>query len=134
MNILDILQADYQRFPANPSYEIYAEDVYFKDPLTEFRGIQRYQAMIQFMATWFQDIQMELHHLEQHQQAIASRWTLHWTTPLPWKPRISISGRSELRLNDQGLIDFHQDYWDCSIWQVLQQHLFPKTRINRHNQ
>ena len=122
MNIIEILQEDYQRFPRNQTYEIYAKEVYFKDPMTEFRGIRRYQAMIGFMTHWFQNIQMELHHIEQIGDRIETRWTLSWTTPLPWQPRIAISGRSELMLNGQNLIISHIDYWDCSRWDVLRQH------------
>jgi len=129
MNIIEILQEDYQRFPRDQTYEIYAKDVYFKDPMTEFRGIKRYQSMIGFMSHWFQNIQMELHHIEQIgdlaeplRDRIETRWTLSWTTPLPWQPRIAISGRSELMLNEQNLIISHIDYWDCSRWDVLQQH------------
>jgi hypothetical protein len=129
MNIIEILQEDYQRFPRDQTYEIYAKDVYFKDPMTEFRGIKRYQAMIGFMTHWFQNIQMELHDIKQITEIseplrdrIETRWTLSWTTPLPWQPRIAISGRSELMLNEQNLIISHVDYWDCSRWDVLQQH------------
>jgi hypothetical protein len=122
MNIIQVLKEDYQRFPQDQTYEIYAKDVYFKDPMTEFRGIKRYQSMIGFMTHWFQNIQMELHHIEQVGDRIETRWTLFWTTPLPWQPRIAISGRSELMLNEQNLIISHIDYWDCSRWDVLQQH------------
>jgi len=136
MNIIQILQEDYQRFPRDQTYDIYAKEVYFKDPMTEFRGIRRYQSMIGFMTHWFQNIQMELHHIEQItdlkepprdlpeplRDRIETRWTLSWTTPLPWQPRIAISGRSELILNEQNLIISHIDYWDCSRWDVLQQH------------
>ena len=129
MNIIEILKKDYQRFPRDQTYEIYAKDVYFKDPMTEFRGMKRYQSMIEFMTHWFQNIQMELHHIQQIsdlpeplRDRIETRWTLSWTTPLPWQPRIAISGRSELMLNEQNLIISHIDYWDCSRWDVLQQH------------
>jgi hypothetical protein len=129
MNIIEILKEDYQRFPRDQTYEIYAKEVYFKDPMTEFRGIKRYQAMIGFMTHWFQNIQMELHDIKQISDRteplgdrIETRWTLSWTTPLPWQPRIAISGRSELMLNEQNLIISHIDYWDCSRWDVLRQH------------
>ena len=132
MNIIQILKEDYPRFPQDQTYEIYAKDVYFKDPMTEFRGIKRYRSMIGFMTHWFQNIQMELHNIEQIsdlpeplRDRIETRWTLSWTTPLPWQPRIAISGRSELILNEQNLIISHIDYWDCSRWDVLRQH-FPR--------
>ncbi len=122
MTIIDILKADYERFPANQTYDIYASDVYFKDPLNQFRGIKKYREMIQFMSRWFQDIKMELRSITQEDRTIYTSWCLHWTTPLPWQPRISIPGRSELTLNENNLIISHVDYWDCSRLDVVKQH------------
>jgi len=34
MAILDTIRLDYQNFPENQHYELYANNVYFKDPLT----------------------------------------------------------------------------------------------------
>ncbi|MEB3312497.1 MAG: DUF2358 domain-containing protein [Snowella sp.] len=126
MNIIDILKADYQRFPVDQTYEIYAENVYFKDPMTEFRGIKQYKTMIGLMSRWFQNMQMDLHDITQVGDLIDTQWTLSWTTPLPWKPRIAVSGRSELKLNEKNLICSHIDYWNCSRWNVLQQHFSAK--------
>jgi hypothetical protein len=123
MNILETLKADYQQFPHNQTYSIYAEEVFFKDPMTEFRGIKRYQAMIRFIETWFLNCTMEVHDLQQTGDRIRSDWTLSWNTPLPWKPRIAIGGWSDLTLNSQGLIISHLDYWHCSKLDVLKQHL-----------
>jgi len=123
MDIIEILKQDYQRFPAAPTYSIYDENVYFRDPMTQFRGLKRYQQMIDFMATWFKQIQLDLHDINQEDNTIKTKWTLSWTTPLPWQPRIHISGWSELLLNADGKIESHIDYWDISRLEVLQQHL-----------
>ena len=122
MDILEILQADYQRFPKNQTYSIYAEDVYFKDPMSEFRGRDRYQRTIQFIDTWFTNPKLDLHKIQRDGNQIRSDWTLNWTTPLPWKPRIAIVGWSELEVNQQDLIISHVDYWHCSRFDVLKQH------------
>ena len=124
MDIIQILKQDYQRFPLDQTYSIYAEDVFFKDPMNEFRGIERYKQMIGFIRTWFVDLQLDLQEIRREGDMITTRWTLSWTTPLPWKPRISIPGWSELRLNGDDLIVSHIDYWDCSRFDVLKQHLF----------
>jgi hypothetical protein len=123
MDIIQILKADYQRFPRNQTYSIYAEDVYFKDPLNEFRGLDRYQQTIGFINTWFGDPKMDLHDIHRENNTIKTRWTLNWTTPLPWHPRVAIPGWSELKLNEDELIVSHIDYWDCSILDVLKQHV-----------
>ena len=125
MDIIEILKQDYQKFPLDQTYSIYAEDVYFEDPMNKFRGVKRYQEMIGFIRTWFINPKLELHDIRREDDAIATRWTLSWNTPLPWKPRISISGWSELRLDADGLIVSHIDYWNCSRLDVLKQHLFP---------
>ncbi|NEP77994.1 MAG: DUF2358 domain-containing protein [Okeania sp. SIO3C4] len=121
MDIISILKQDYQKFPADQTYSIYAENVYFEDPLNKFRGIDRYQKMIGFMKNWFNDVQLELHDISQLGDLIKTRWTLSWTAPVPWKPRMAIPGWSELRLNTDGLINSHIDYWDISRLDVLKQ-------------
>jgi hypothetical protein len=122
MNILETLTADYKNFPQNQTYYIYAKDVYFKDPLNEFRGVDRYRQMIGFISTWFIQPQLDLHQIQQQGNQIRTDWTLSWTTPLPWKPRIAISGWSELQLSAEELIISHIDYWHCSRLDVLKQH------------
>ncbi|KAF3887465.1 MULTISPECIES: DUF2358 domain-containing protein [Nostocales] len=127
MDIIQILQQDYQRFPVNQTYEIYAQDVYFQDPMNKFHGIERYKQMIKFMETWFLNIKMDLHAIYPVENTIKTEWTLSWNTPLPWKPRIAISGWSELGLNRQGLIASHVDYWNCSRLDVLKQHFLTRS-------
>lgn len=123
MDIVEILKADYARFPIDQSFQIYAEDMYFQDPLSRFRGVSRFRQTIGFMKTFFKQIQFDLHSIDLTDRLINTRWTLQWNTPAPWYPRIEITGRSELLLApDRELIISHIDYWDCSPWDVLRQH------------
>ena len=124
MDIIQILKEDYQRFPVDQTYSIYAEDVYFQDPLNSFRGIERYKQMIAFIGNLFIEPKLDLQDIRQSGDKIETRWILSWTTPFPWKPRIAIPGWSELKLNPAGLITSHIDYWQCSRLDVLKQHLF----------
>lgn len=121
MDILETLQQDYQRFPKEQTFEIYVENVFFKDPLNQFWGIDRYQKMIGFLDRWFSNIQLDLHKIERENQSIRTDWTLFLTCPLPWKPRLKISGSSLLELNDQDLIFAHIDYWDDTPVKVFMQ-------------
>ncbi|NEQ96203.1 MAG: DUF2358 domain-containing protein [Cyanothece sp. SIO2G6] len=122
-DIIQVLKLDYQNFPQNQTFSIYAEAVYFKDPMNEFRGVSRYRTMIGFIERWFTQPRLDLHEIQQRDRQIRTDWTLSWTTPLPWQPRISISGWSELLLNGENLIISHIDYWHCSRFDVLKQHL-----------
>ncbi|MBC5796313.1 DUF2358 domain-containing protein [Sphaerospermopsis sp. LEGE 00249] len=128
MDILATLKADYQRFPVNQTYSIYAKDVYFQDAVFKFRGLELYKWMIKFIQTFFLNLKMDLHNIQQQENTIKTEWTLSWDAALPWKPRISISGWSELRLNNEGLIISHIDYWHCSQLDVLKQHLFSRNK------
>ena len=123
MDILQTLRDDYQKFPDDQTYCIYAETVYFKDPMNEFRGRDRYQQTIKFIKTWFLNVKMDLHNIQQLDDLIRTDWTLSWNTPLPWKPRIAIDGWSELQVAED-LIISHIDYWHCSKLDVLKQHFF----------
>ena len=133
MDILDRIQRDYQRFPADQSYDLYAEDVYFEDPLNRFHGVDRYRKMIRFIERWFVAPHLDLHSIERtdnlskaaSQSLVTTRWTLSWTAPFPWKPRMVIKGWSELQLNHEDLIISHIDYWECSRLDVVKQLFFP---------
>jgi hypothetical protein len=123
-DLVSILRQDYERFPQDQTYEIYADDVYFKDPLNEFEGIKKYRAMIGFLGTFFGNVEMDVHDMRQEGEVIKTEWTLNMTSPLPWKPRLSIPGWSELKVNDANLIASHVDYWHISRWEVLRQNFF----------
>jgi hypothetical protein len=130
VDIITILRADYAKFPIDQSYQIYDRDVYFQDPLSKFRGLDRYKKTIAFIQTWFKEPRLELYEIvgvaspveNRLEQLITTRWSLSWNTPLPWYPRIEITGRSEMLLNEVELIISHIDYWDCAPFDVLKQH------------
>ncbi|WP_055077001.1 DUF2358 domain-containing protein [Pseudanabaena sp. 'Roaring Creek'] len=132
-NILDIIKADYAKFPEAQTYSIYSEDVYFKDPVYNFRGIKQYQKMIGFITFWFKNLQLELHDISRSENLVKARWTMSWDAPLPWKPRISVTGWSDLTVDkfadtlvngegDRELIISHIDYWECTKFDVIKQH------------
>ncbi|TYQ28881.1 DUF2358 domain-containing protein [Pseudanabaena sp. UWO310] len=132
-NILDIIKADYAKFPEAQTYSIYNEDVYFKDPVYNFRGIKQYQKMIGFITFWFKNLQLELHDISRSENLVKARWTMSWDAPLPWKPRISVTGWSDLTVDkfadtlvngegDRELIISHIDYWECTKFDVIKQH------------
>lgn len=120
--LIEQLEQDYARFPEDQTYSLYAEDVHFKDPLNEFDGVDRYRQMIGFIGRFFGNVQMDLHDIHQvNSTLITLRWTLNMTAPLPWSPRLSIPGHTELGVSAAGLIESHVDYWERSRLDVLKQ-------------
>ncbi|KJH69880.1 DUF2358 domain-containing protein [Aliterella atlantica] len=126
MDLVSILKQDYQHFPADQTYSIYAQDIFFQDPMNKFRGINKYKTMIKLIDTLFIAVKMDLHDISRQGDTIKMQWTLSWNTPLPWKPRIAVPGWSEMKVNQDGLINSHVDYWNCSRLDVLKQHFFPR--------
>ena len=120
--LVEQLKQDYARFPDDQTYSLYAEDVHFKDPLNEFDGVDRYRKMIGFIGWFFSDVQMDLHDIQQVEPTLITlQWTLKMTAPLPWSPRLSIPGHTELSVSSAGLIESHVDYWERSRFEVLKQ-------------
>lgn len=122
MNIIEIIKEDYARFPAAQTYSIYAPNVHFRDPVYDFHGIDRYKKMIQFITTWFRNLKLQLHTIEQTDNIIKTTWTMSWQAPLPWKPPITVSGWTELKLDKDDKICAHYDYWNCTKLDVVLQH------------
>ena len=123
IDLVEIIKQDYQNFPNEQTYSIYAEDVYFEDPLNKFQGVARYQKMIGFLGRFFHNIDLELHNISQEKNIIKTEWTLKMTSPLPWKPRLVIPGWSELQINQNDLIIAHRDFWNIAPIKVLLQNL-----------
>lgn len=122
--VCDRIRQDYANFPKAQSYELYAADVYFQDPLNRFRGVERYRDMVGFIERWFQKPKLELHALEQlAADHIQTQWTLSWIAPFPWQPSMAIAGWTDYRLDDTGKVASHIDHWHCSRWSVLGQAL-----------
>ncbi len=121
-DVIETLKQDYARFPQAQTYALYADDVYFKDPLNQFRGVRRYQEMIGSLQQWLPGMKLDLHEIRpQSATSLLSQWTLSWTVPLPWHPRPRIDGWTVMELNEQGLIGSHVDGWKCTRWDVVKQ-------------
>lgn len=129
--LVAVLKEDYARFPHNQTFAIYDPQVVFRDPMSRIQGREHFQRMIAWMTQWFQELRLQLHEIHVAGTVIHTRWTMGWLAPLPWKPHLQVSGRSELLVNDQGLIAAQTDYWDCSRWQLFMQlWTFPKRSQN----
>ncbi len=122
MDLIEIIKQDYARFPQAQTYSIYAQNVHFRDPVYDFYGIDRYKKMINFITTWFRQLKLELHSIEKTDRIIKTTWTMSWEAPLPWKPPVSVSGWTELKLDQEDKICAHYDYWNCTRWDLVRQH------------
>jgi hypothetical protein len=117
-------------FAKDISYDIYSQDIFFKDPVNTFKGKFNYRIIywtLRFHGRlFFTELCFDLHDVQQvSENSIRAEWTVRGTLRLPWKPQLLFNGYSIYRLNNNALIDEHIDTWDRpprdifkQFWQV----------------
>jgi len=62
---------------------------------------------------------------------IEATWKLGGVLNLPWKPVVKPwTGRTIYHVDEEGLIAFHEEYWDISVVEAFVCTLWPKTGLN----
>ena len=94
--------------------EHFAEDVRFKDPFNEVRGLEALRGVFLHMYERLEDPRFRV-----HRTALSGReGFIHWTfefTPSGWLRRMRpIDGLSRVRFDDRGRVMEHVDYWDAA--------------------
>ncbi|KAL8499839.1 hypothetical protein ACS0TY_019725 [Phlomoides rotata] len=129
-------------FYKEPSFDIYREDIVFKDPLNTFCGIENYKSIfwalrfngrIFFKALWVDIISV----WQPVENLIMIRWTVHGIPRIPWESRSRFDGTSEYKLDKDGKIYEHkvhnialngpQKFQVLSVEQLLQSIGCPST-------
>ncbi|XVF80155.1 hypothetical protein PTKIN_Ptkin15bG0048000 [Pterospermum kingtungense] len=95
------------------SFDIYRDDIVFKDPLNTFVGIDNYKSIfwalrfhgrIFFKALWLDIISV----WQPVENVIMVRWTVHGIPRVPWERRGRFDGISEYKLDKNGKIFEHR--------------------------
>lgn len=125
-------------FERDISYEIYTNDILFKDPVNKFKGKLSYRVVywtLRFHGQlFFTEIYLDLHDVQQTaQDTVEANWRVRGTLRLPWTPGIFFNGNSNYKLNEDGLIYQHIDTWDREPIEVLKQ-FFRKGKNGEENQ
>ncbi len=113
-------------FEKDISYDIYTDDILFKDPVNKFKWKFNYRIIfwtLRFHAgLFFTDIHFDLHDLYQsNENTIFAKWTVRGTLRVPWRAKIFFNGHSNYTLNEDGLINNHIDTWDRKPSEILGQ-------------
>lgn len=100
-------QLSAERVPELASH--YAQDCLFRDPFNQAHGREQLQALFLHMFTHTGDPRFTItHHLIGAEEA-----AVYWRFECILLGRnYSLEGMSQLRLNPQGLVQTHVDYWD----------------------
>lgn len=125
--ILATLRADLPTlFEQDITYDIYTQDIFFKDPVNQFKGKFNYRIIFWTLRfhgrLFFSDLHFDLHDVRvEDEYTIRADWTVRGTLRLPWHPHIFFNGYSLYSLNAAGKIYDHRDTWDRSPKTILQQ-------------
>ncbi|XP_052153787.1 uncharacterized protein LOC127771877 [Oryza glaberrima] len=100
-------------FSKEPSFDIYREDIVFKDPLNKFEGIDNYKRIfwalrftgrIFFKALWVDIVSI----WQPAENLIMIRWIAHGIPRVPWEAHGRFDGASEYKLDKNGKIYEHK--------------------------
>ncbi|MBE8988570.1 DUF2358 domain-containing protein [Nostoc sp. LEGE 12450] len=113
-------------FEKDISYDIYTQDIYFKDPVNTFKYKFNYRIIfwtLRFHARlFFTQIHFDVHEVYQSaEDTILAKWTVRGVLRVPWKAGLLFNGYSTYKLNQDNLIYEHIDTWDRKPGEILQQ-------------
>ncbi|KAI4355120.1 hypothetical protein L6164_003924 [Bauhinia variegata] len=95
------------------NFDIYRDDIVFKDPLNTFIGIENYKSIVWalrfhgrifFKALWVDIISV----WQPAENVIMVRWTVYGIPRVPWESRGRFDGTSEYKLDKKGKIFEHR--------------------------
>lgn len=113
-------------FKKDISYDIYTDDIYFKDPVNTFKYKFNYRIIfwtLRFHARlFFTQIYFDVHEVYQSaEDTILAKWTVRGVLRVPWKAGLLFNGYSTYKLNQDNLIYEHIDTWDRKPGEILKQ-------------
>jgi len=94
------------------NYDIYREDIVFKDPRNTFKGMDNYKLIFWSLRfhgrIFFRTVFVEIKRLWQiDDNCIRMRWTVHGFPRVPWEAEGTFDGVSEFKLDKDGKIYSH---------------------------
>lgn len=90
--------------------EIYADDILFKDPVHELRGLVTLEDYFTTLCADLIDCRFEYLDQLEHDNSAYLKWLMHFNHPRIGSKTIDVRGVSHLCWSDK--IDFHEDFYD----------------------
>ena len=91
----------------------YADDMFFQDPLQKIHGLPEFREMNVRLLEKVAEMKIDM--LESAQTGPNIMFTFAMDLrPAPRAPRMRVEGMTHVRLNSQGKIELHRDYWDLA--------------------
>jgi len=90
--------------------ELYAEQVVFKDPVHEMRGLVELEDYFTSVCSDLSECRFEYLDEMVAEQSAYVKWIMHFKHPRLGKRLISVRGVSHLKFGDK--IEYHEDFYD----------------------
>jgi esterase/lipase superfamily enzyme len=104
-NFKDVRKADWSQLG-----EFYADDIIFKDPVHELRGLVTLEDYFATLCAGLIDCRFEYLDQVVSDNSAYLKWVMHFRHPRLGKELIDVRGVSHLRWNDK--IDYQEDFYD----------------------
>ncbi len=93
--------------------DVYAPDVYFKDPFNEFSGVHKVEAMFRHMYRRIEDPRFVVRGWSGTDAEGFVVWDMRFGSRLMRGGKTqTIHGVSHIRFDASGKVSYHRDYWD----------------------
>lgn len=99
-------------FEQDLNYDIYRDDITFRDPRNSFSGMKNYQTIFWSLRfhgrIFFKQLYVEVRRIWQPSDGVISmRWTVHGIPRVPWEAEGTFDGISQYKLDSDGKIYEH---------------------------
>ncbi|XP_010485874.1 PREDICTED: uncharacterized protein LOC104764119 isoform X2 [Camelina sativa] len=104
---------------------MYSDDCIFEDPTISFQGTELYERNLRLLVPFLEDASIVLQHMEKSESSqrnyILATWKLRTYLKLPWRPLISINGKTVYDLDRDFKIVRHVESWNVSALEAIGQ-------------
>ena len=91
---------------------MYAPDAYFEDGIRQVKGLDNIREYFLGTTSAFESCTFDIKDIAVNQGNYYFRWVMHLKLKRDPDHPLELPGMSHVRFNEQGLIVFHQDYWE----------------------
>ena len=89
--------------------DLYAEDIFFEDPLTRLHGRDAFHRMNRQLVALAREFHVDVHERAVAGDSIFLAWTFHYR--VKFGPLLHVPGVTRARVRDGKVVE-HRDYWD----------------------
>ncbi|XP_021891202.1 uncharacterized protein LOC110809630 isoform X2 [Carica papaya] len=131
-DVVMVLKSDYENayfVTGIFTSSLYAEDCIFEDPTIRFQGTELYARNLRLLVPFFDQPSIGLQDIKKgidsEKSFVLATWKLRTYLKLPWRPLISIDGKTVYDLDSKFKIVRHAESWNVSALQAIGQIFTP---------